>query len=215
MKLKWLGHAAFLITASNGATVLTDPYTPGGPLTYSPVNESADVVTQSHGHGDHNNVAAVKGSPKVLSAPGEANVKGIYIKGIPTFHDTSKGSQRGQNVIFVIEVDGIRVVHLGDLGHSLDERQRQELGRVDVLLAPVGGYYTIDGPTASQMADTLGAKVAIPMHFKTEGCAYPISDAQPFLSKRRNVRRVDGSEVELTKDKLPATSETVVLKPAH
>ena len=214
MKLKWLGHASFLITASNGTRIITDPYTPGGPLTYAPIGEAADIVTVSHEHGDHNNVGTVQGKPQVVKGPGSQTVKGIAIKGVPAYHDANKGVQRGQNTLFSITVDGVRIAHMGDLGHPLDDVVRAELGVVDILLTPVGGNYTIDGPTASHLADALKARVVIPMHFRNAHCAYPIADAEVFLKERKNVRRIDGSEVEFTKESLPKAAETVVLKPA-
>jgi len=214
MKLKWLGHASFLVTAGDGARIITDPYTPGGPLTYAPIKEQADIVTVSHEHGNHNNAGAVKGKPQVVKGPCSVTAKGVDIKGVAAYHDTNKGVQRGQNTLFSITVDGVRIAHMGDLGHPLDDRTLAELGQVDILLTPVGGNYTIDGATASKLADALKAKVVIPMHFRTAGCAYPIADAEAFLKERKNVRRVDGSEVEFTRDSLPRAAETVVLKPA-
>lgn len=214
MKLKWLGHASFLITASDGTRIITDPYKTGGPLTYAPIAESAEIVTVSHEHGDHSNAGAVKGNPRVVRGAGSTTIRGVSIKGVATYHDTVQGKQRGPNTVFVITVDGVRIVHLGDLGHALDEKQRQEVGPVDVLLTPVGGTYAIDGPTAAQVADALKARVTVPMHPRNARCTYPITDAGPFLAKRVNVRTVDGSEVEFTKERLPEKAETVVLKHA-
>lgn len=214
MKLRWLGHASFLITAADGTRIITDPYMSGGPLTYAPIAESADIVTVSHEHGDHNNASAIKGNPQVVRGPGSKTIRGVAIKGVAAFHDTVQGRQRGPVTIFCITVDGVRIAHLGDLGHALDEKQRQEVGAVDILLTPVGGTYTIEGPTAAQVADALKARVTVPMHFRTARCGYPISDAGAFLKARSNVRTVDGSEVEFTKERLPGAAETVVLRPA-
>ena len=214
MKVKWLGHAAFLITASDGTRVITDPYEPGDRLTYAPISESAQIVTVSHRHGDHNNVDAVKGNPMVVNSLESRKIKGIEIKGIATYHDTDKGAQRGENIIFCVTVDDVRVAHLGDLGHVLSEEQIREVVPVDVLLIPVGGLYTIDGRAASQVAEALVARIVIPMHFRTARCGFPIADAEPFLKGRANVRKIDGSEVEFTKESLHEATETVVLKPA-
>ena len=214
MKVKWLGHASFLLTASDGTAVITDPYRPDDRLTYAPISQSADIVTISHGHGDHANVAAVKDNPVVVDATGTTTAKGVDISGVATFHDSDKGAQRGENTIFTITLDGLRVVHLGDLGHGLDADQMREIGEVDILLAPVGGYFTIDGPTASRLADALKPTVVIPMHFRNAKCAFPIADEQPFLQERTNIRRVEGSEAEFTREALPKATETVVLEPA-
>lgn len=215
MKVQWLGHASFLITSEGGLRIITDPYAPDERLTYGPINEAADIVTVSHGHSDHANVAAVKGSPEVVRRAGRHHVKGINIVGVPTFHDDRKGSQRGSNIVFCMNVDGVNVCHLGDLGHPLGKDQAEEMGQVDVLLLPVGGYYTIDANVATQVCQRIEPRVIIPMHFRNPKCDFPIADAEPFLAGKRNVRRLDSSEVELHRETLPAETETIVLKPAR
>ncbi len=212
MKIKWLGHASFMITSEAGIKIITDPYAPNERLTYGEIKESADIVTVSHEHGDHNNVAAVRGKPEIVR--GTAKVKGREFKGIPCYHDDGRGQQRGSNTILCFEVDGIRVCHLGDLGHQLNDKQVAELGSVDILLIPVGGSYTIDAKVASQLCDKLKPKVIIPMHFRNDKCAFPIAGVDEFLKGKKNVSRLDASEVEFKQGKLPATTKTVVLKPA-
>jgi len=155
MKIKWLGHASFMIVSDSGTTIITDPYLPGGNLDYGEIRESADVVTVSHDHSDHNNVAAVLDNPKVVNEIVATDVKGIKLKGIPCYHDDAQGKQRGKNIIFCFEVDGIRVCHLGDLGHPLSAREMAELGKVDILLIPVGGFYTLNAKVAGQVCDNL------------------------------------------------------------
>lgn len=215
MKVRWLGHAAFLITSEEGVKVITDPYAPDERLTYGPIDETADIVTISHEHGDHNNVAAVKGNPEAVRGPGSRKVEGIDIVGVATFHDARRGAERGGNTIFRLTVDGINVCHVGDLGHPLGRSQVEELEPVDVLLVPVGGSYTIDATVAAQVCDLLKPRMVIPMHFRNPKCDFPIADAEPFLKGRANVRRLDVSEVELSRETLPAAIETVVLEPAR
>ena len=212
MKVKWLGHASFLITSDTGTRIITDPYARGEHLTYGDINESADIVTVSHEHGDHSNVSAVRGNPEAIR--GTAKVKGIELKGIPTYHDNTGGSQRGKNTVFCFEVDGVRVCHLGDLGHPLSDEQAAGLGTVDILIIPVGGNYTIDAKAASQVCDKLKPKVIIPMHFKNDKCTFPIAGVDEFLQGKEGVSRLDTSEVEFKQGELPATTKTVVLKPA-
>jgi len=212
MKIKWLGHASFVITSDTGTKIITDPYETGGDLSYGQIKESADIVTVSHDHADHNNVAAVQGSPEVVR--GAVEVKGIKFNGIPTYHDDVGGGKRGKNTIICFEVDGIRVCHLGDLGHQLSDSQLAELGKVDVLLIPVGGFYTIDAKVATQLGDRLKPKVIIPMHFKTDKCDYPIAGVEEFLRGKKEVSRLDASQVEFKAGELPATTQIVVLKPA-
>ena len=212
MKIKWLGHASFLITSDAGTKIITDPYVTGGDLSYGQIKESADIVTVSHDHADHNNVAAVQGSPKVVR--GTVEVKGIKFKGIPTYHDDAGGRQRGKNTIFCFEVDGIRVCHLGDLGHRLSDSQAAELGEIDVLLIPVGGFFTIDAKLAGQLCDRLKPKVIIPMHFKNDRCAFPIAGVDEFLRGKKEVSRLDASQAEFKPGELPPSTKVIVLKPA-
>jgi L-ascorbate metabolism protein UlaG (beta-lactamase superfamily) len=214
MKVKWLGHSCFLITAEKGTGVITDPYTVGAGINYSAIKESADVVTVSHEHGDHNNVSAVKGNPQVIKGSGAKTAAGIEFKGIATYHDESGGRERGANTVFCFTVDDIRLCHLGDLGHLLSPEQAASVGAVDILFIPAGGFFTMDAATASQVCQQLKPKVIIPMHFKTPRCAYPISAVDSFLKGKERVRRWDKSEAEFRAGELPAESEIVVLAPA-
>ena len=214
MKIEWLGHSCFLITAKNGLRVITDPYNVGGGIGYAPIRETADVVLVSHDHGDHNNVSAVQGKPEVIRGIGARNVRGIEFRGVGAFHDASGGKQRGFNTVFCFAVDDVRLCHLGDLGHVLSDAEVEQIGVVDVLFIPVGGFYTVDASTAKQVCDQLRPKVVIPMHFKTAKCGYPIAGVEDFLKGKKDVRRVRGSEVELEHDELPAGPEIVVLQPA-
>ncbi len=201
-----------MITAEAGTKIITDPYLTTENLNYGEIKESADIVTVSHQHGDHSNVAVVKGNPEVVR--GTAKVKGIEFKGVSTYHDDTEGNQRGKNTIFCFEVDGVRVCHLGDLGHQLNDKQVAELGSVDILLIPVGGNYTIDAKVASQLCDRLKPNVIIPMHFKNDKCVFPIAGVDEFLQGKEGVSRLDASEVEFKQGELPATTKAVVLKPA-
>ena len=212
MKVKWLGHSAFVITSDTGIRIITDPYATEERLGYGEIKESADIVTISHEHHDHNNAAAVRGNPAVVRKTTE--VKGINFRGIPTYHDEAAGKERGNNTIFCFEVDGVKVCHLGDLGHMLNERQAAELGEIDILLTPVGGFYTIDAATASQICDQLKPRVIIPMHYRNKKCTSPISGVDEFLQGKKNVSRLDTSEVEFKSGKLPADTQIIVLQPA-
>ena len=214
MKIKWLGHACFLITSKDGVRIITDPYATGGGLKYAPINETADVVTVSHEHGDHNNVSAVQGRPEIIKGVETMTAKGIEFRGVGTYHDASQGQQRGANVVFCFAVDEIKLCHLGDLGHMLSQEQVAVIGAVDILLIPVGGFYTIDASVASQICDRLQPKVAIPMHFRTPRCDFPIADAEAFLGDKRSARKAGASEVEFEPEQLPPATQVVVLQPA-
>ena len=214
MKVKWLGHASFLITSEEGIKIITDPYATGMGISYGDINEAADIVTVSHEHGDHNNVDAVSGSPQVVKDTGVQEVKGIQFKGIASYHDDTEGSQRGPNTIICFMVNDVKLCHLGDLGHQLSEQQVADIGEVDVLLIPVGGFFTIDAAVATDTTEKLKPRIVIPMHYSTDKCAYPISGVDDFLKGKANVKRMDASEVELTKSELPSAAEIVVLKHA-
>ena len=212
MRIKWLGHACFMVTSDTGTKIITDPYVTGGDLSCGEIRESADIVTVSHEHGDHNNVAAVRGNPEVVR--GMVKVKGIEFKGIPCYHDDAEGKLRGKNTILCFEVDGITICHLGDLGHQLSAQQVDELGKIDILLIPVGGFYTIDAKVASKICDRLTPRVIIPMHYKNDRCGFPIAGVDEFLRGKKGVSRLDTSEVEFKSGELPVNTQIIVLKPA-
>ncbi len=212
MKIRYLAHASFLITADDGTRIITDPYTAGQGFKYAPIDEAADIVTVSHDHGDHNNVAGIKGNPQVVRD--SATVKGITFKAVPTAHDDKGGAERGKNMVMCMVVNGVRIVHLGDLGHFLTDNQVTEIHKVHVLLVPVGGHFTIDAATATEVADQVRARVIIPMHYKTDKSELPIGGVEEFLKAKDNVTMVDGSELEFTVPTLPAGPQIMVLKPS-
>jgi L-ascorbate metabolism protein UlaG (beta-lactamase superfamily) len=216
MKVRWLGHACFLLTSDSGLRIITDPYTPGAfGLEYAPPAETADIVTVSHDHADHNNVAAVKGNPQIVQGVGSHEAKGIRFKGIATAHDETSGKERGTNTIYCFTLDGINVCHLGDLGHDLPDQTVADIGDVDVLLIPVGGNFTIDAPIANGICKKLAPKVIIPMHFKNARCpSFPVAGVEDFAQVRQQVKTIPDSEIELKKEQLPSGTETIVLKPA-
>ena len=216
MKLKWLGHAAFLITSEEGVKIVTDPFEPGiFGVNYGKMEEPADIVVVSHEHSDHNFVKGVPGSPRVIRGTGAHQVKGVEFMGIASYHDDSGGSQRGPNNIFCFTVDGIKLCHLGDLGHQLSDKQLAAIGEVDVLLTPMAGNFTLDAAGASRVIDQVKPRVVIPIHYQTDRCpTFPVSDVEPFLAGKTNVKRMDTSEVEFKRGQLPAATEIVVLKHA-
>ena len=210
MKIKYLAHSAFLVTSDKGTSILTDPYETSGGLKHGAITEMADIVTVSHEHGDHNNVAAVGGKPKIVKATEE--VKGISFKAVATAHDDKGGNQRGENRVFWFSVDGINICHAGDLGHELTPDQVKAIGKVDVLMIPVGGFFTIDAKMATKVCEQLKPKIIIPMHFKTDKLNFPIADAEPFLKDKGNVTRSKESTIELKSGKLPGLPQIMMLK---
>jgi L-ascorbate metabolism protein UlaG (beta-lactamase superfamily) len=216
MKVKWLGHSCFLITAEDGLRVITDPYNVGGGINYAPIDEAADIVVVSHDHYDHNNISAIRGKPEVAKGSGVKIVRGVEFRGIATYHDNSQGKQRGPNTVFCFTIDDIRLCHLGDLGHLLNQKQLAEIGEVDVLLIPVGGVFTIGASEAAEVCHQLNPRLIFPMHLKTAKCDYPISSVDDFIKDKERIRKLHSSEVEFRKADLPnsALSEIVVLQPA-
>ena len=209
LKLGWLGHAMFLLQDDKGTRVVTDPYDPS--IGYPLPQVDADVVLVSHDHYDHSNTSAVGGRPAVIKNPGVSEAAGITFKGMPTYHDGSSGAERGPNLVFHWEMGGLRVAHLGDLGHMLSPAQAEELGGVDVLMLPVGGTYTIDGNQASRLVKALSPRIAIPMHYKTDRLTFPITGVDDFASDFQAVLRAGKRYVYLSREDLPDGTTILLL----
>ncbi len=217
MKVKWIGHACFAITGSDGTVVVTDPYEPGGfggAVGYGPIPVEPDIVTVSHGHEDHGYVQGLRGNPIIVKEGGASKAKGMKFDLHKSFHDTGHGAERGSNNIICFTVDGVRVCHLGDLGHELDAATAGAIGDVDVLLVPVGGFFTIDAAVATSVVETLNPRVVVPMHYKTDKCGFPIDTVEPFIKGKPNVERTGSTEFDVDKDSLPQQTKIVVLEPA-
>ncbi|MEK7112429.1 MAG: MBL fold metallo-hydrolase [Patescibacteria group bacterium] len=169
MDITYLGHSSFKIKGRTGS-VVTDPFDPQiVGLKYSGVE--ADIVTISHDHADHNRAALVKNVKKVVDGPGEYEILGISIIGFSSFHDDKNGSLRGKNTIYVFEMDGLRLAHLGDLGHELSEGLVEDMGEIDILMIPVGSEYTVGPDIATLVVQAVGPKFVIPMHYQISGLA--------------------------------------------
>ncbi len=214
MNIKWFGQASFLITSGTGLRIITDPYTPNERIPYREIEEAADIVTVSHTHADHSNVAGVKGNPVVVKETKE--VKGIKFTAIQAFHDARGGAERGNMTMFCFQVDGIRICHCGDLGHMLEKKQIDEIGKVDILLIPVAGNFTVDAVIATEIYQKLGAKIVIPMHYKNARTPnFPVATVDDFIKGKSNVTRLEVSEAEFKAGVLPAAAQIVVLIPAR
>ncbi len=216
MEITYLGHSCFKIKGKEG-TVVFDPL--DASVGFAMSNVSADVVTTSHDHPDHNAVTKVKGTarrdkPFIVDAPGEYEVGGISIFGVPTFHDENQGVERGRNIVFTIFMDQVRVCHLGDLGHELTDKQKTEIGSVDVLLIPVGGIFTINPEQAVKTINELNPSYVIPMHYRTDEHHENFNElktVQDFLNEYGIVKKPIKSLV-VEADKKPEETEVVVLE---
>ena len=188
MKLTWYGHSCFLLETAEGSVVF-DPYAPGSvPGVELPPELEADAVLCSHGHRDHGYAAGVKLSGRE---------PGFRVKKLDCWHDEKQGALRGKNTIYVVEAEGRRIAHLGDLGHELSPAQLTALGRVDLLLIPVGGHYTIDAKTADRVARKIGAALTVPMHYRGRGFGYGvIGPVEDFLALCDEVVRLDSNVMD-------------------
>jgi len=204
MEITHLGHSSFRIKGKDTA-IVTDPFDPDMLGARFP-KVSADIVTVSHDHKDHNRADLVQDVRKVINGPGEYEISGTSIIGIPSYHDDKGGAQRGKNTIYIIEMDGIRLAHLGDLGHELKEKDVGQFGQIDVLFIPTGGVYTIGPKEAYNSTQEIEPKVIIPMHFKTSEVSgesfASLSGIDEFISQ-------DGFKVEKV-DKLKLKKEDLI-----
>lgn len=220
MEITWLGHASFKIRTYvpqiGWVTLVTDPYDSEMVGLKFP-KTVADIVTVSHEHKDHSATGSLKNDagepPKTLIGPGEYEIKGVTIRGIAASHDDKAGAERGENTIFVIDSEGVRVAHLGDLGHKLNDDQLSEMGQVDIVLVPVGGFYTIDAERASEIITQLEPKVVIPMHYKIPGISAPFDQLLPVSDfvKKMGVEPKNMDKFEVKKGAFGTELELVVL----
>jgi L-ascorbate metabolism protein UlaG (beta-lactamase superfamily) len=210
MEITYLGQASFKLKGK-AATVVTDPFDDS--IGMKLPKTSADIVTVTHDHFDHNASGKVEGEPFVVKGPGEYEVKAVEIVGVSSFHDNKKGEERGKNTIYNIKIDKINVAHLGDLGQeSLTSEQIDEIGNVDILLIPVGGFFTIDGAAASKIASQLEPKIVIPMHFKdTDTKIEQLEGPEKFLKEMGKESVESLPKLSITSDKLPEEVQVVLL----
>ena len=212
MKIKWFGQSCFMITSENGTKVLTDPFKKM--LGYKLPEIEANIVSTSHEHGDHNNINAVKSSFVHINELGELSEGGIEIKGVETFHDKFSGSKRGKNTVYNFKIDEINICHCGDLGHILSSNQIEEIGKVDILLLPVGGLATINAFDAAQVIKQLNPTIVIPMHYRTKALGligYIFGTVDKFISAS-GLKAKEYEELELNKANIEDYSGIAVLK---
>ena len=209
MKIRYLGHSCFQLTLESGVKIITDPYQGVG---YElPKNLRADIVTVSHDHFDHNYVQAVGGSPEWIQGEGTGECSGVRITGIKTWHDGAQGQVRGKNTVYILECDGLRICHLGDIGETCTQELCEKIGTIDLLLMPIGGTYTIDAQQAFVYAQMLCPKIVIPMHYRPSDGKLDIDGADKFLLQyeEKDILRANG-EISLTKEKLERTKGKIV-----
>ncbi len=181
MKVSWLGHACFLLETDQGTKIITDPYESGsygGAIGYDPVGLEPDIVTVSHQHADHNYTREFKAA-RIIDEPGEISIKDVAIKGTASFHDDQQGRARGENIIFIIQAEGLTVVHFGDLGTK--DIDYSKFNAADIVIIPVGGTFTLGAREATEVIAKIKPKITIPMHYKTPKLGFGIDGVERFL----------------------------------
>jgi L-ascorbate metabolism protein UlaG (beta-lactamase superfamily) len=206
--ITWLGLSCFRIRGSQ-AIIVTDPFPPG--LGYNLGKLTADIVTVSHPHPSHSYDKGINGEHRLVKGPGEYEISGVLILGLNTFHDSVKGQSRGKNTIYLMEIDGVNVLHLGDLGHALGDDLVEEIGNVDILLLPVGGVATINAAMAAEVIRKLEPKVVIPMHYKTPKSNRDLEPVENFLKEMGQAQVEPRPKLTISRSNLPLTTEVVVL----
>jgi len=215
MIINWYGHSCFKITNQGGhLIVLTDPFDKKTGL--NPPRCSADIVTVSHQHYDHNNVKAITGmegnQPFIIDSAGEYEIKGVSIVGCRSFHDQEK---KEQNIIYVMEIDKIRICHLGDFGQDkLEDKQIEKIGNIDILMIPVGGNFTIGAKRAVKIVNQIEPRIIIPMHYNLPGVKIKLNDVKDFLKEMglNGIEAVDKLTIK-KKDLIEKETEVVLMKP--
>ncbi len=217
-KIYWAGQSCFQISVSNSrdheANIVIDPFDEETGL--KTPSFSADILLVTHDHHDHNNVKAVKGESFLIGGPGEYEVKGVFIQGIPSFHDDVNGEERGQNTIYVIEAEEMRFCHLGDLGQKqLTDEQLEKIDSVDVLMIPVGGEYTIDSSSAQKIISQIEPRIVIPIHYNLPKLKMKLDEVSKFLKTmgKPSIAPVDKLTVKTSTMPKDGAMEIIVLQP--
>jgi len=208
LDVTWLGQSCFRLRGKSAA-VVTDPFPPAlGPK----LRLEGNVVTVSHSHENHSHVQSVKDA-YVIEGPGEYEVAGVTVQGLPTYHDNQRGAEHGFNTVYVIELDDVRVCHLGDLGHTLDDRALETIGNVDVLLVPVGGGRTLDGARAAEVVRQVEPRYVVPMHFGHPALKTELAPVERFLKEMGVPESEAQSKLTVQASSAEAETKVVVLEP--
>lgn len=217
MEISWFGHSCFALRGKN-VTLITDPFSPqqgssqGETLRLGKV--TASIVTISHNHPGHNYAEAVGGNPRVVRGPGEYEISDVLITGVPSYHDGKRGQEQGRNTIYVIHIDDVVVCHLGDLGHTLQEEQLEEVADADVLLIPISGQHTINAAQAAEVISQVEPRIVIPMHYRPSSSEVP--DSPGPLDKFCREMGVEvmhrQPKLTITRTSVPAETQVVILE---
>jgi L-ascorbate metabolism protein UlaG (beta-lactamase superfamily) len=207
MEITWYGRACFRLKGRD-ATVITDPCPPSTGFVAG--KHDVELLTISHGHADHTYTRSITAG-LTLTRPGEYEYSDVLVNGVRTFHDGLRGAERGENIVFSIELDGVHIAHLGDLGHLLTEEQLSELGPVDVLLVPAGGVFTLPPVEAAEVVAQVNPKIVIPMHFQVDGASKDLLPADTFLHEMAS-EPIRQPKASVTPSSLPEETQVVLLE---
>lgn len=216
-KITWAGQSCFQISVSSSkdssADIVIDPYDEATGLKLP--NFSADILLVTHNHHDHNNIKGIKGEPFVAQCPGEYEIRGVFIKGIPSFHDNKEGKERGQNTIYTIDAEDMKFCHLGDLGQAeLTDEQLDKIGQVDILMIPVGGGYTVSSVEAQKIIGQIEPRIVIPMHYAVPKLKMEVDDVSKFLKAMGKPSVAPQDKLTIKASTLPKDGmEIAVLQP--
>lgn len=211
MNITYFGHSCFKIEEKindQNISIITDPFTKEVGLKVP--NVEADIVSVSHNHFDHNNTSSLRGNPFIVDTAGEFDVKGVIIEGVRSYHDDKQGQDRGDNIIFRFDVEGLSLAHLGDLGDVLDNKQLEKLGGVDILFIPVGGKYTLDAKKALEVISQVEPRIVIPMHYKTKDSKIDIEGVDKFV-KELGIEPNYEDKLKINKKDLPTEDMRLVI----
>jgi L-ascorbate metabolism protein UlaG (beta-lactamase superfamily) len=221
MEISWLGHSCFQLRGKH-VTLITDPFSPqlaGGQATRTGSSQgefprlgkvSASIVTVSHDHPGHNYVPGVGGNPRVVRGPGEYEISDVLITGVASYHDNKRGQERGRNTIYVIHMDDLVICHLGDLGHTLQEEQLEEVADADISLIPIGGGATLNGAQAAEVISQVEPHIIIPMHYSNG--APETSDPLDKFCREMGIEAINTQpKLTVTRNSLPAEPQVVIL----
>lgn len=201
MKLEWIGHACFRMTAGDGTVVITDPYDDSVGIEQPELR--ADLITMSHEHHDHNCTAHIAGSPVIARGLQEAAAGSVKTWAVGSFHDDAQGAKRGPNAMRIFLIDGLKVVHMGDQGCMPDAQALDAIRDADIMLIPAGGTYTVDAEGARAIVLQARPRCVVPMHVKTRRCGYPIAPVTDFLRAMGDEKAQSVAQAELLPGSLP------------
>lgn len=209
MEIDWFGLSCFRLR-SREATVVTDPYEKSIGLKLP--RPRADIVTISHNHAGHDYADGVAGNPKIINGPGEYEISGVFVTGVQTNHDKRGGKDRGKNTVYAINIEGLNVCHLGDIGHAPTQAQADLIGQVDILLVPVGGGNALNASDAAEVVSLFEPMVVIPMHYRAPDLAVKLDTVDKFIKEMGIKAPPPVESLNLKRESLPKETQVFILE---